>query len=60
VRGVFEQGAYQSHGGEMAELKAGLLAQLLWNPYQDDARLIDEFVRGYYGAAARYVMQYLR
>jgi hypothetical protein len=60
VRGVFEQGAYQSHGGEMAELKAWLLAQLLWNPYQDDARLIDEFVRGYYGVAARYVMQYLR
>ncbi len=60
VRGVFEQGAYQSHGGEMAELKAWLLAQLLWNPYQDDARLIDEFLRGYYGAAARYVKQYLR
>jgi hypothetical protein len=60
VRGVFEQGAYQSHGGEMAELKAWLLAQLLWNPYQDDARLIGEFVRGYYGAAARYVKQYLR
>ena len=60
VRGVFEQGAYQSHGGEMAELKAWLLAQLLWNPYQDDARLIGEFVRGYYGAAARAVLQSLR
>ncbi len=60
VRGVFEQGAYQSHGGEMAELKAWLLAQLLWNPYQDDARLIDEFLRGYYGAAARAMGSYLR
>lgn len=59
VRGVFEQGAYQSNGGEMAELKAWLLAQLLWNPYQDDARLLDEFLRGYYGAAARFVKRYL-
>ncbi|GIV10906.1 MAG: hypothetical protein KatS3mg020_0397 [Fimbriimonadales bacterium] len=60
VRGVFEQGAYQSHGGEMAELKAWLLAQLLWNPYQDDARRLDEFLRGYYGAAARWVKRYLQ
>ncbi|MCX7992767.1 MAG: DUF4838 domain-containing protein [Fimbriimonadales bacterium] len=60
VRGVFEQGAYQSHGGEMAELKAWVLAQLLWNPYQDGNRLIDEFLRGYFGAAARHVGSYLR
>lgn len=60
VRGVFEQGAYQSHGGEMAELKAWLQAQLLWNPYQDDARLLREFLRGYYGAAARPIESYLR
>ncbi|MCS6922990.1 MAG: DUF4838 domain-containing protein [Fimbriimonadales bacterium] len=59
VRGVFEQGAYQSHGGEMAELKAWLQAQLLWNPYQDDQRLMSEFLKGYYGAAAPYVRRYL-
>ena len=40
VRGVFEQGAYQSHGSEMAELRAWVLAQLLWNPQQDDRALI--------------------
>ena len=39
VRGVFEQGAYQSHGSEMAELRAWVLAQLLWNPKQDDRAL---------------------
>ncbi len=60
VRGVFEQGAYQSHGGEMAELKAWVLAQLLWNPYQDEDRLINEFLKGYFGAAARHVGSYLR
>ena len=52
VKGVFEQGAYQSHGSEMSELRAWVLAQLLWDPRQDDRALIREFVEGYYGAAA--------
>jgi len=52
VRGVFEQGAYQSHGSEMAELRAWVLAQLLWNPKQNDRALITEFLRGYYGPVA--------
>ena len=59
VRGVFEQGAYQSHGSEMAELRAWLLAQLLWNPRQDDRVLIREFLDGYYGAAAPAIARYL-
>lgn len=60
VRGLFEQGAYQSHSSEMAELRAWVLAQLLWNPYQDDRKLIAEFLNGYYGkAAARPIQQYL-
>ncbi len=59
VRGLFEQGAYQSHGAEMAELRGWLLAQLMWNPYQDDRKLIDEFLRGYYGAAAPYIKRYM-
>jgi hypothetical protein len=52
VRGVFEQGAYQSHGSEMSELRAWVLAQLLWNPNQDDRALINEFLEGYYGPDA--------
>ncbi len=59
VRGVFEQGAYQSHGSEMAELRAWVLARLLWNPKQDDRALISEFLRGYYGAAAPFIARYL-
>jgi hypothetical protein len=59
VRGVFEQGAYQSHGSEMAELRAWVLAQLLWNPKQDDRALIDEFLEGYYGPAAPHIRRYL-
>ncbi|RYI04282.1 MAG: DUF4838 domain-containing protein, partial [Acetobacteraceae bacterium] len=59
VRGVFEQGAYQSNGGEMAELRAWVQAQLLWNPELDDKALIDEFLKGYYGPAAGPIREYL-
>jgi len=60
VKGVFSEGAYQSHGSEMAELRAWVLAQLLWNPRQDGRALVQEFLDGYYGtAAAPYLRKYL-
>ena len=59
VKGVFEEGAYQSTNGEMAELKAWLIAQLLWDPNQDSNRLIKEFLEGYYGRAAGPIKEYM-
>jgi hypothetical protein len=59
VRGIFEQGAYQSTGAEMAEFRAWLLAKLLWNPSLDPEKLRREFLRGYYGPAAGYVSDYM-
>lgn len=60
VRGVFEQGAYQSHGSEMSELRAWVLAQLLWNPQRDGRALIHEFLEGYFGPdAAPHLRRYL-
>jgi hypothetical protein len=59
VRGIFEEGAYSSHGSEMAEMRAWVLAQLLVNPNQDDRALIREFLDGYYGAAGKPIEQYL-
>ncbi len=52
VRGVFEQGAYQSWGSEMAELRAWVLAKLLWDPALDADVLREDFLKGYYGPAA--------
>jgi hypothetical protein len=61
VRGLFEQGAYQSFASEFSELRAWVLAQLLWNPDQDDRALIREFLEGYYGpAAAKPIGDYLQ
>ena len=59
VRGVFEQGAYQSWGSEMAELRAWMLAKLLWNPALDPLKLRQEFIKGYYGPVANEVSDYL-
>jgi hypothetical protein len=57
VKGIFEEGAYGGPGDEMAELRSWVLAQLLWNPQQDDRALIREFVRGYYGPKAGELIQ---
>ncbi|MCK4998671.1 MAG: DUF4838 domain-containing protein [Anaerohalosphaera sp.] len=59
VRGIFEQGAYTTNGAEMAELRAWVLAKLMWDPTLDGDELIDEFLEGYYGGAAEHVANYL-
>lgn len=60
VTGIFEQGAYTTNGAEMAELRAWVLARLLWDPTRDGEALIDEFIEGYYGHAAPHVKAYLK
>ena len=59
VKGIFEQGAYTTNGAEMAELRAWVLAKLLWDPSRDGQELIDEFIDGYYGPAAGQIRDYL-
>lgn len=60
VKGVFEQGNYQEgKSGEFGELRAYLLAKLLWDPYTDVAVHTQEFLEAYYGKAAGSVKTYL-
>ena len=59
VKGIFEQGAYTTNGAEMAELRAWVLAKLLWDPTRDGQKLIDEFIEGYYGPAGPHIKAYL-
>ncbi len=59
VKGLFEQGCYNTYGGEMAELRGWVLAKLLWNPSLDGQKLIDEFLAGYYGPAAPALREYI-
>jgi hypothetical protein len=58
VSAVFEQGNIQS-GGEFAELRAYLLAKLLWDPDLEFEKEMDGFLYTYYGKAANHIKQYL-
>ena len=50
--GVFEQGDALCSAGSFATLRHYLAAHLLWNPADDEKRLMDEFLAGYYGKSA--------
>ena len=56
--GIMEQAAYQSRGGEFAELRAFVLAKLLWNPQADVDSLVDDFMAGYYGRSGVHIREY--
>ncbi len=56
--GIMEQAAYQSRGGEFAELRAYLISKLLWNPECDVEDVINDFMYGYYGRAGQHVRAY--
>lgn len=59
--GVYVKG-YSRENPEFGELKAYLWAKLLKNPNMSQAEYeyhIDDFMQGYYGDAAEYLMQYI-
>jgi hypothetical protein len=56
--GVFEQGANDGPHAEFGELRAWLIAKLLWNPDQPVEGLLDDFFAGYYGVAAAPIRAY--
>lgn len=57
--GLFEQGDAGSSCGDFVELRAWLLAHLMWDPSLDENQLIAEFLAGYYGPAAPFLKSYL-
>lgn len=56
--GIMEQAAYQSRGGEFAELRAYLIGKLLWNVDVNVDEVINDFMHGYYGRSGQYVREY--
>ena len=60
VHFLFEQGVHRTYHGDLAELKAWLLAKWMWDPELPAEPLIDRFCRGYYGAAAPFAREYVR
>ncbi|HZO92105.1 MAG TPA: DUF4838 domain-containing protein [Chthonomonadaceae bacterium] len=60
VVGLFYEGDYApGGGGEMSELKAYLMAKLMWNPDRDPKPIIADFLEGVYGKAAPYIQRWL-
>ncbi|NLC56255.1 MAG: DUF4838 domain-containing protein, partial [Armatimonadetes bacterium] len=59
AKGVFMQGDAFCQTGDFQQLRAWVVSHLLWDPYQDDRKLIREFCDGYYGAAGRYVYAWI-
>jgi hypothetical protein len=58
AKGMFAQGNRETKG-EFAELRAYLLAKLLWDPDCDIDAHMNDFLQGYYGAAAEPIRQYI-
>lgn len=59
--GIYEQGNSQSadSNGEFGDLRAYLLAKLMWDSETDVKRHMVEFCEAYYGDAAHYILRYL-
>jgi hypothetical protein len=51
VRGIFFQGSAHSPAGGDSDLRAWVMARLLWNPHQDAEALVNEWLHGVYGKA---------
>ena len=57
VKGMFcEASAF----AELAELRAWLLAKLMWNPNAEANHLIETFTNGYYGPAGPHIVDYIQ
>lgn len=59
AQGIYEQGGSLSPWPEFGELRAWMIARLLWDPTQDGESLLREFCGGYYGEAGRRIARYI-
>lgn len=59
AKGIMNQGAHTTSGGEFHALRAWTLAKKLWNPDLDNGELYRTFINGYYGPAAGVVQEYI-
>lgn len=59
VKGIFEEGDYNTVNGEFAKLRSYMMAKFLWNPDYPYEKALTEFLEAYYGAAAGPIRQYI-
>ena len=56
--GMREFGTNMAPVGDFADLRAYVMAKLLWDPYLNVDELVDDFIKIYYGRSASYIRQY--
>ena len=61
VKGVLQQGNFSyGEASGLTDLEIYLAAKMMWNPYQDENAIIDEFLCGVYGKGAQpYIREYI-
>jgi len=61
VKGVYEEGNYQAAecDSEFAELRAYLLARLMWDPDLDYGAEMNGFLKAYYGGGWQYMREFI-
>lgn len=61
IVGVMQQGNFAyGETSALADLECYLGARLLWNPYQDENKIIDDFIKGVYGEECYpYIREYV-
>ena len=62
VASMFPQGNSQGQSGEFGELRAYLLAKLMWDPYMSEEEYygyMDDFLKAYYGEGWMYVRAFI-
>jgi hypothetical protein len=55
---IFSEGNPDT-GGEFHELKAYILAKLMWDVNADVNKIMDDFLTGYYGSAGKIIKEYI-
>lgn len=58
VNAMFEQGNREV-GGEFAALRAYMISKLLWDPNENADAIMNDFLKGYYGAAGPVIRRYI-
>jgi hypothetical protein len=56
---LFEDSHGVSPVSDFDQMNTWLILQLMWNPDQDERALVKEFLAGFYGAAAPFLLEYL-
>lgn len=61
VKGVFLQDNNYTNGvGYFLDMQTWVIGKLMWNPNLDQESLVNEFMHSFYGAAAPYLISYMK